>query len=320
MLKLDHFDAASPARSGPAIAVFAANEAHHLEPCLRALAAASSANGCQVSFVLNGTTDDSVERLRGMVLPAGMQLRVWHIPRGDKANAINVYLHELGPASSHHILMDAYIQVEPGALAALGQRLADDPHAHVACGVPRNGRSAAWMTQCVLEGGTINGNLYALRDDFVRRVVERGWRLPLGIYRTDPLLGSMAANDFDGVRHDWDPSRIVGVAQAGYRIRPLSALRPGDILRQIKREMNQTRGVIESVAVRDVILRGGYGALPPNAHELLSTWLDANVPPRPDRWLHRAMMPLVLRRLRAAPPCFEPGELRATLAFTRSGG
>ncbi len=310
----------SSARSAShAVAMFAANEAALLEPSLRALAAASPERGCDVSLVLNGTVDDSVTRLRAMALPPAMRLRVWLIPRADKANAINAYLHELLPAAPHHVLMDAYVRVEPGAFDALARRLADDPHPHMVCGVPRNGRSAAWMTRRVLAGGIANGNLYALRDDFVRSIADLGCRMPVGFYRGDSLLGSMAATDLDGVRHDWDPTRIAGVVEAGYHIRPLSPLRPGDIRRQLRREWNQTRGLVEMAAARDVLQRGGYGALPRTADELVRTWLEANPPPRPKSLLHRAMLPLVLRRLRGDPRQFAPDELRPTLVLERGG-
>lgn len=281
-----------------AAAVFAANEAMHLEGCARALAAAAQGRSACLDVVLNGTRDGSLDLLRALHLP-GLALRVWEIRLGDKANAINAYLHALRPAASLYVLTDAYARVEHGAIVALEAGLKAHPDAWIACGIPRNGRSAGSYGAHVLRGGAINGNLYALRPAFVERLRSLGYRLPVGLYRTDPLLGSMALHDFDP-RTPWNPGRIVGIGDAGYSITPLSPLRPRDLRRQFRREINQARGVLENQAIKQVIYREGYGALTGHADAMVRDYAAM----RRDwagTWRQRVFLPLALRRLRAPP-------------------
>lgn len=254
------------------LAVFAANEAQLIGACLRSIDEAVAGRACHVDVMLNGTTDATPDMIRAMPMHH-TPISVWHHPVGDKAMAINNYLALTRPDAPVVIMMDAYVRLEPQALVALVAGLGAAPRATIASGVPRNGRSARSFTTQLLAGGGINGNLYAMRQGFVDTMVARGYRLPVGLYRTDPLIGSMAAHDLDPLGTPWTAERLIGVAEAGYAITPLSPLRWSDIRRQFRRELRQARGLIENEAIKSLIYANGYSALPKYADHMIMAWL-----------------------------------------------
>jgi hypothetical protein len=283
-----------------AIAVFVANEERHLGRCLASLVAAGSGRASHLTVILNGTTDRSLYCILEPILRR-VDCRIYYLRTADKARAINEYIHCLRPPAGTYFMADAYIEVRPDALDQLHRALAADAHAHVASAVPLNGRSAPAYRAALLKGGGINGNLYALRGAVVERLAAAGYRLPRGLYRTDPLLGSMLAHDLDPLANRWDAGRLIAAPGAGYRITPLSPFRPRDVLRQYRREVNQTRGVIETAALRACIYRHGYGALPEDAAAMLRQWLAANPLPRMSLRRRLFLRP-ALRRLAAPGP------------------
>ncbi|WP_376093941.1 hypothetical protein ACE7GA_00145 [Roseomonas sp. CCTCC AB2023176] len=147
--------------------------------------------------------------------------------------------------------------------------------------------------------------------------------MPLRIYRTDPLLGSVAAHDFDAIADPWNSGRLIGVEKAGYTIRPLSPFRPGDIRRQWRREINQSRGLLESAAIKSIIYRDNYAALPEDADEMLRSWLRGNDLPPPEA-KHRLFLSLAKRQLRAGRAPLAPEGLRPALlhrtSYNATGG
>lgn len=252
-----------------AVAIFACNEQETIAACIASLERAANA-GTIFTVILNGTKDASLSSIESF---RHLPIRVYAIEQADKANAINTYLHQLRPLADCYFMVDAYVRVEPDALACLASALDRDPSVHIASAVPTTGRSAQAFARMLVGSGGVNGNLYVMRRAFVDRLVAAGFRIPLGLYRTDSLLGSMAAHDLDPLSVPWDRNRVPAVAQARYSHRPLSPWRPQDLRRQYRRELNQTRGIIENLAIRDCIRSRGYGGLPSHAATLVAGWI-----------------------------------------------
>ena len=275
------------------IAVFAANEAGSLAPCIRALDRACHGNIGHISVILNGTTDNSIDLLRNLEL-SHASLDVYFCPLPDKSNAINHFLYSIrDPAAHLHACVDAYVKVHHQALQALADALSTHPHAHIASGVPLTGRSAKAIIES--SGAGVRGNLFAMRPTFVERLVSAGLRLPIGLYRGDGLLGSFAMHDLDPA-NPWDTDRVVGVLDAYYSFKPLSVFRWRDIRRQYNRVIRQALGRVEIAAIQRIIYYdgsvgkpNGFSDLPSDGHEMVNEYLRSNVsfPPRPYRWLAR---------------------------------
>jgi glycosyltransferase involved in cell wall biosynthesis len=282
------------------IAVFAMNEAATIAACLESLDANCAGVPARILLLLNGSTDGTRAVAEGLRLRhATLEIHAGRV--ADKSNAINEYVHRLRDPGALAFFADGYVTAHAGALAAIERALAAHPHAHVASAVPMSGRSAPAMRAQLLKGGGISGNLFACTAGFLDRLVAAGLRLPLFLYRGDGLIGSMAAHDLDAMGTPWDDSRLIGVADATYEFRPLSPFRWRDVQRQLRREVRQARGALESAAVKAVIYQGGYAALPRDADTLLRDFVAANGLP-PAGLKARILRHLALKDLRAAPP------------------
>jgi hypothetical protein len=259
------------------IAVFAVNEAATIGACLQSIDRACAGRDAHISVLLNGTTDHSVEVLKALRL-SHAAMTVYRFPVADKANAINHYLYELRRNARVHIGIDAYTTIGEGSFRAIADAFDADQHALIASALPVSGRSATVVAANTMKGGLINGQCYGLRPHFVDRLVEAGYRLPLQLYRGDPLLGSMAAHDLDALNKPWDNTRLIGVKGASFALTPLSIFKWRDIRRQYNREIRQARGRMENAAIKSIIYNDGYGALPENANNMIKDWLKTNQP------------------------------------------
>jgi hypothetical protein len=54
------------------------------------------------------------------------------IALGDKANAWNVYVHEVAPEAEVHFFIDGDVRIRPASFRRLCQALRTQPHAHAA--------------------------------------------------------------------------------------------------------------------------------------------------------------------------------------------
>lgn len=262
-----------------AIAIFTARES--LATLLRTIAAAERASAdvaSTIDVVVNGNRAlalDAAESMRSRAGTADHALRVWSVALGDKAHAWNQYVHTLAPQADVCCLIDGYARVEPGALAALDAALAAHPEAWGASGVPSVGRSAAKLKAAMLEEAGLHGNLYALRGTLIDRIRASGFRLPLGIYRNDSLLGAALCFSFDPAAHAWNPLRIVVSPDATWDYDPLNWWRVADLVAHFKRTVRQAQGVVENFAVRQHLGRERRTpeSLPATTAELVGAWI-----------------------------------------------
>jgi len=279
------------------VAVFCQNEAARIEACLGSIAAAAQGLRVRVSVIVNGSSDGSADLAeRALELPG----EVYRIAAGDKSNAINRSLYDLRVPARHYMFVDGYATLAPSSLHAMMGVLDAEPHANAVAGVPGNGRTVAAIRADTLAGtGRLNGQLYALRGDFVARLSQAGYRLPLKLYRGDGLLGSMLCHDLDPIGHSWDGARIAGCGEAVFGIASLTHWKPADLRRQFRRSVRQMRGRLENAAIRAVIYRQGYAGLPEDADDMIAAWLAAGGTPVASP-LERPFMMLALRQHRLA--------------------
>ena len=284
------------------VAVFCQNEQATIAACLASVAAAIGDRHGLITVLLNGSSDASQAAAEAAAAASATPVRILRLGCGDKAHAINVFLHDrrVRAEAELFVFVDAYVTIAPGALAAMAERLAGCPAAVAATGVPENGRSEARSAhRTIAAGGRLHGQFFALRPDFVRRLTERGLHLPIGLYRGDGLLGSMAAHDLDALGQPWDDGRVVGVAGARFRIAALSPWRWRDVRRQLRRKIRQMRGLVENAAIKRVIYTGNYTALPAFADDLIRDFLAAHPAPAVS-WPERPFMARALAEHRAA--------------------
>lgn len=256
------------------IAVFGQNEARRIGACIASLARAAGDRKVLVTVILNGCTDGSVEAALHAARAAGLPIDVWRIAHADKANAVNRFFFDLRVPARHYCCVDAYAVVGAGSLDGFEQCFKTRPGANLAASVPTNGRSQKRAARQILEtGGVATGQFYGLAAYFLDRLVDRGLRLPIGLYRGDGLLGSMAAHDLDALGTPWNNARVPGAGGASFEIDSLSLFSPGDVRRQFRRKIRQMRGLLENAAIKRVIYSGGYEALPEYADEMIGKFV-----------------------------------------------
>ena len=212
-------------------------------------------------------------------------VRVWHIGLGDKAHAWNVFTHYIWPGSNIAYFIDGYAQVRPNALIRIEEGLNSAASAWGATGVPTTGRGAESMRLNMIRNGGIHGNLYAIRGHVMMGLRKLGFRLPLGLYRTDPVLGAAISFGLDPSNNDWDPTRILVVPEATWSVRPLSPWQIKDLTSHWKRSVRQATGRFENSAVREhmAVHRKAPQDLPEIARDLILSWIGIH--PSRAAWL-----------------------------------
>lgn len=208
------------------VAILTRNGAATLPRALSSLAAARDGNRLEIVVIANGCTDDTA-RVARTWRGDGVSVKVVECPRGDKANAWNVYIHEHAIDSSIHFFMDADVEAEPAAL----RRLADALHgpAAAAGAVPANGRDRNASIGRMIAHGRVAGGLYALSGDFVADLRRRQLRLPLRWIGDDFLISWIAKGGWWLATSHEPSDRVVIVPEARYRFRPLSRWRLRDV-------------------------------------------------------------------------------------------
>ena len=213
---------------------------------------------------------------------AGSTLRLWLVPWRDKACTWNRFLHELAPVATTAFFIDGYVRPAADSLAALAAALAARDDAWAATAVPTVGPSAAAQRARLVADGGLHGNLYALRGAVVALLRERGFRLPLGLYRNDSLIGAVMAFAADPARQAWDPHRRIAlVTGATWDNDVASPFDPSRLRAFGRRRMRQAQGALENAAVRQHLAerRQSPETLPRTVQELVAAG-----PVRPIAW------------------------------------
>ncbi|HLO62335.1 MAG TPA: hypothetical protein VK165_05155 [Azonexus sp.] len=218
----------------------------------------------------------------------GITVNVWHLEQGDKAQTLNVIFHTLRRNAQLFYFLDGYARPNHDAFAVLERALNGNSGALAATGVPSVGRSARQQGVAMQTSGGLHGNLFVLSRQAMDEIRQREFRLPMGLYRVDSLLGAVLNFNFDPARHPWTPSRIVVAPEASWSFTPLSIWKLRDLQTHLKRVWRQTTGALENMAVKDHLVRQRQPAehLPTTACELVLNW-----------W-HGGHGPSLLQRLR----------------------
>jgi hypothetical protein len=295
-----------------------------LAASIDAAARASSGVPTQIDVIVNGNqrlaceAADHARSLAGAT--SDHTLRVWSIRTGDKANALNQYVHEIFLGSEIAFFVDGYAQVGPDAFRLMAAGLTACPEALAISGVPSVGRNAKTLAQQLIRAGGGHGTLNALPGSVCLRLREINFHLPLGLYRVDGLLFAVLAFNLDPARNSWDLSRLLIEPLATWSFRPLSFWQWSDMRAYVKRRLRQSQGVLESRAFRQhlAIERKPVADLPQSASQLVNSWLAESAPRAFSTFLRNPLCLVGAHQLRKArdwsPPSLRP-ELLAQVAF-----
>lgn len=250
-----------------AIAVFAHNEERFILNCLQSLPAAGCGPDIPVYVLINGCTDRSAEVVENYAR-THKNIKPVVIQKGDKANAWNVFVHEYAPLDGAVIFMDGDVRTESHAIERLLVALDANPFALLASAVPGSGRNRAEQVRDVIQNRGVQGNLYAVRTDFLRRVRERGVRMPVGFVREDGLVGALVAWDLDPRNIKWDSQRIVPVAESRFLFDPIPLFSWRGLRTYWRRRIRYSVGHFENRMIREILRRDGAEKMPATVQQL----------------------------------------------------
>lgn len=287
------------------IAIFAARETTAgLALCVTAAIKACTGRQAIINVLINGNAElaDAFAIAANDLDHADTRLRVWSIAAPDKAHTWNEFIYRIWEGDSTAFFIDGYAQVRPDALTALASCLAATPDALGATGVPTCGRSAAAIRAQMLRDGGIHGNLFAISAEAMQGIRKAGFKLPLGIYRTDPLIGSVLMFRLDPANHTWNPRRIVVVPDATWHVDGIEDITLKNVKSQFKRILRQAQGDLESKASREhlAVRRLPPQQLPLTIADMIAEWIKTQPTQARSLFLKRPLSLYAARKL-AAP-------------------
>jgi len=254
------------------LAVFAHNESGRIGAALESIVEAAAGRDVEVWVLANGCTDATGDEVRACatVLP---HLWLVEIDVADKANAWNVYVHEVITSErareiETYFFMDGDVTLERAALALLASSLDDVPTAQAAGGMPATGRDRdSWRARMV-RNGILAGNLYALRASFVDAVREQQVHLPMGLVFEDSLVSWLVATQFGRTKTVGREPQCIFCANAEFSFRSMSLLQPEDYPLYLRRKWRYARGGLQLEMLLNVLRARGLAAMPGHVQDL----------------------------------------------------
>lgn len=201
------------AEKGWSVAVFANNEENGIVDCLRSLIAAGGGSALQVYVLANGCTDRTAAVARAYAREQD-GIEVIEIAMGDKANAWNVYVHDLAVEAQYHFFIDGDTTPCPDSFRRLANSLCQDEKAFAASGLPTGGRTSVRWAQHIRARHGMPGPLYCIRGPVIDELRERRLRLPVGLIGDDVLIPFLIKRDLgDSVVVNPDRVHVCNEAQ-----------------------------------------------------------------------------------------------------------
>lgn len=268
------------------IAVFAHNEAANIAATLGSICVVEDGITIRVVVLANGCSDRTASIVRELAT-LNNNLQVIEIPLADKANAWNLYIHEISANSSlsvaeMHVFIDGDVQVESGSLKALAAAFEQAPTANAAGALPVTGRDREAWRRRMLANGTLAGGLYALRGSFVERIRRRGIRIPQGLIGEDWLVSLFAKSDLQPLAgNGYAVLPIAFPSGAGFSFRSLDPQRLKDWHTYLRRLWRYALRGVQFEMLFGWLMHQPPEALPPNMEQVYRQAL----PPSRLKWI-----------------------------------
>ncbi|WP_291519698.1 hypothetical protein [Acidovorax sp.] len=249
----------NPEEPRVALAIFIARES--IEVCIKTLTAAFKAtpNNSIIELLVNGNAAlaSSLSRYVNQLIDVerSHEVRIWSLPLGDKANAWNIYFHQIWCNESLAFFIDGYVRLHTSSIRSLSAAVNSDLKALGGSGVPTMGRSSKNQRREMLAHGGFHGNLCCIKGSVIAELKARSIKIPLGLYRVDSLVGAILSFDLDPSGSSWEPKRIVVVESSSWDIDAKSIFRLRDWKGKINQIERQLRGKVENAAVKYIFTK-----------------------------------------------------------------
>lgn len=216
--------------------ILAHNEQHTISKAIASIRCLHGASfPIPIHILANGCTDGTEQVVHHLARMDPL-LSLYTLPLGDKSNAWNAAIHDIGLELDWYVLMDADVACNPTCLLGLAEAVRRYPECEAIAGLPLSGRNRERYRALAIDLGWIFGNLYALRSSLVTRIRTFGLRLPVGLIGDDHFVSRFAHSDI-GLSWEETPERVKVSEQFGYTFRSLSPVRYDDLSIYIRRKV-----------------------------------------------------------------------------------
>ena len=208
--------------------MFAHNEEKHIANSISSVLDSADINLNKLYVIANGCSDDtSSETMKLQLAVSNDKISLIELELGDKCNAWNHYIHDVADSSLVHFFVDADVRFIPGTFGKMSQCLANTKCANAAAGLPFSGRNQQQYLDMVKQGRCLFGNCYALKREFIEKIRQKSFYLPIGLCWIDSAITKIVNRDLEDIPNPKE-GRIVHDVESGYRFDSLSIFSKAD--------------------------------------------------------------------------------------------
>jgi len=208
-----------------------------------------------------------------------IRIRVWSIPLGGKAHAWNEYVHLVWPGTRLAFFVDGYARPRLDAFELLAAGVASAPAALAGTGVPSSGRTAHKLGAEMLREGGLQGSFFVLKESVMNEFRDSGFRLPLGLYGFDTLLGAVLAFGLDPSKNQWNAKGCILIhPEVTWTSDKKNWWRPSVVRTQYKRILNNALRVLVIQATKNYLAQRKLPPeqLPRTVEDFVLGWVNDN--------------------------------------------
>jgi glycosyltransferase involved in cell wall biosynthesis len=274
------------------VVMFAYNEEKNITSSISSVFESVDESLNKFYLIANGCTDNTVEVAKAARESLGFErLHIEVVSLGDKCNAWNKYMHELADDVHTHFFVDADVNFSRNCFPKLNEQLISTPdHTVAIAGLPLTGRNLTFYRELVLERSCFFGNLYGVKNSFVKRIREANFRLPIGLNWIDSFLTKAVNTDLKFEKTNL-PERTTWLEGVGYSFESLSVFKKADITLYLNRIARYELGKLQETILDGLTLSNW----PSQMHEInKEIWKDFANKTAHLSWFQRC---LVKRRL-----------------------
>lgn len=235
------------------VVMFAYNEEKNITSSISSVFESVDESLNKFYLIANGCSDRTVEVAKAARDSLGFEkLSIEVVSLGDKCNAWNKYMHELADDVSTHFFTDADVNFSQNCFPKLHNKLVSTPERTVViAGLPLTGRNITFYRELVLERSCFFGNLYGVKNSFVKRIREANFRLPIGLNWIDSFLTKAVNTDLKFDKANL-PERTTWLEGAGYFFESLSLFNRADINLYFNRIARYELGKLQETILDDI--------------------------------------------------------------------
>lgn len=228
------------------IVMFAYNEESHISASIMSIYQNIDDDLNKFFVLANGCTDSTVEKSKEIKKTLSFEkMEIVDIEIGDKCNAWNFYVHEIANGVDTHFFVDADVYFSQNCFPLLHTKLQScEPETVAVAGMPLSGRNLKFYQSLVIERSCFFGNLYGLRNSFVKHLKVSQFRLPRGLNWIDSFLTKAVNTNLTFSRKNL-PQRTTWISGVGYEFNSLSIFKISDLKLYINRISRYELGKIQ---------------------------------------------------------------------------